>query len=150
MCSWHTVIHINRNKFQNLDSRIVLQFSVPNPLKPCVMSRMKYEYIDTFLLWCIPFLTLRPSDAYKRRWPMAILVQITAPERRQVIIWTNVGLLSNGSPATNFSKFWLKYKHFHSRIFFSKNCLANGGHCVSASICFDTIILCTVTEYRLF
>ena len=40
----HKISSISRTKFQNLnDSRLVLQLSLPNPLKPDVKSRMKMQ-----------------------------------------------------------------------------------------------------------
>ena len=39
---YRKVSNIRRTKSQNLnDSRLVLQLSLPNPLKPCVKLRMK-------------------------------------------------------------------------------------------------------------
>ena len=39
---YRQISNISRTKFQNLNvTRLVLQWSVPNPLKPCVKSRMK-------------------------------------------------------------------------------------------------------------
>ena len=52
-----------------------------------------------------------------------------SPDRRQAIIWTNVGILLIGTLATNFNFI------FHSRKFIWKCRLENGGRFVSASMC---------------
>ena len=59
-----------------------------------------------------------------------------SPDRRQTIIWTNVGILLNGPLGTNFSEILIKLLwHFLSRKCVRKCCLENGGHLVSASMC---------------
>ena len=41
-CNYRKISNIRRTKSQNLnDSHLVLKSSLPNPLKPCVKSRMK-------------------------------------------------------------------------------------------------------------
>ena len=42
LLTYHKVSNIRRTKYQNFnDSRLILQLSVPNPLKPSVKSIMK-------------------------------------------------------------------------------------------------------------
>ena len=58
-----------------------------------------------------------------------------SPGRRQAITWTNVGILLIGPLGTNFSEMLIEIKHFHSRKSIWKCRLKNGGHFVSASMC---------------
>ena len=39
--NYHKISNISRTKFQNLNAYLVLQLSLPNPMKPGVKSRMK-------------------------------------------------------------------------------------------------------------
>ena len=58
-----------------------------------------------------------------------------SPGRRQVIIWTNAGIMLIG-PSANFSEILIEIYtiHFHSRKCIWKYHLENGGHLVSASM----------------
>ena len=59
-----------------------------------------------------------------------------SPDRRQAIIWTNAGLLLIGPLGTNFSEILIEIQHFHSRKCIWKCRLQNGGHFVSAPMCY--------------
>ena len=58
-----------------------------------------------------------------------------SPGRRQVIIWTNAGILLIRHLETNLSEFLIAIKHFNSRSCVQKGRLRNRGHFVSASMC---------------
>ena len=63
-----------------------------------------------------------------------------SPDRRQAIIWTNAGILLIRSLGKKLQ--WNQEKflfiHFHSRKCVWKCRLENGGHFVSASVCYNT------------
>ena len=57
------------------------------------------------------------------------------PGRRQTIVWNNTGILLIRPSETNFSGILIKIHSFHSRKYFWKYRLENGGHVVSTSMC---------------
>ena len=59
-----------------------------------------------------------------------------SPGRCQAIIWTNAGILLIGPLGTKFNEISIKIHTFHSRKCIWKCCLWNGGHFVSASMCY--------------
>ena len=71
-----------------------------------------------------------------------------SPGRRQAIIWNNAGILSIGLLGTNFSEIWSKFWHFLSRKCAWKCRLRNGGHFVSASMCYDDVLVTKNIRYR--
>ena len=67
-----------------------------------------------------------------------------SPGRRQVIIRTNAGISLIETLGTNFSGFFFsKFINFHSRKCIWKYRLENGGHFVSASMCYTPEIIST-------
>ena len=62
-----------------------------------------------------------------------------SPIWRQAIIWPNAGILLIGPLGTNFSEILSKFIHFHSRKWVWKCRLGNGGHFVSALMCFNPL-----------
>ena len=61
-----------------------------------------------------------------------------SPGRHQTIIWTNAGILLIGSLGTNFSEILIAILTFSFKCIW-KCCLQNGGHFVSASMCWWNI-----------
>ena len=61
--------------------------------------------------------SLRPSDAYMRRWTRPSLIQIMglSPDRHQAIIWTDAGILLIGPSRTNFSETLIEIHTFSFR-----------------------------------
>ena len=62
-----------------------------------------------------------------------------SPDRRQAIIWTNAGILLVGPLGTNFSEILIKIHAFSLKKRIWKYRLENGGHFVSASMCYQYI-----------
>ena len=65
--------------------------------------------------WCLnPLNSLRPSDAYICVCELTIIGSDNglSPERRQVIIWTNAGILLIGPLGTNFSEILIEIQIF--------------------------------------
>ena len=58
-----------------------------------------------------------------------------SPERRQAIIWTNVGILLIGHLGTNFSEHVIEIQTFWLKKMRLKMSSAKGGHFVWASMC---------------
>ena len=79
----------------------------------------------------LDFNSLRPSDAYTRQWAIIDSENDLSPSQRLAIIWPNAGTLRIGLLGTNFSEILIEIHKFS----FKKMHLANGGHCVSASMC---------------
>ena len=61
------------------------------------------------------------------------------PGRHQAIIWTNAGIWIIGPLGTNFSEIVIKILTYYSRKCVWKCLLENGGHLVSASMCYDRL-----------
>ena len=68
-----------------------------------------------------------------------------SPGRRQTIIWTNAGILLIGSLEQTSMKFESKFINFHLRKCISKCRLENGGHLVSASMCWPSVFISVPT-----
>ena len=72
------------------------------------------------------FNSLRSSDVFMRHKSKHSLVQILAALHR-AIIWSNVGVLSNGPPGTNFNEIWIKTQNLNWRIYLW-TCLQTDGN----------------------
>ena len=59
-----------------------------------------------------PLNSLRPSDAYMRRWTNHYWFRLIAPGWNQGIIWTNAGTLSIGPLGTNVNEISIKFRLF--------------------------------------
>ena len=77
--------------------------------------------------------SLRPSDAYRRHQPKAIikLDSDLSPVRRQAIIWTIADMFLIGPLGSNFSEIWTAIYTLYSR----KCRLGNVGDFVVVSMC---------------
>ena len=92
--------------------------------------RIEEAYFDTLTHWgrvthiCVGNLTIIGSD------------NGLSPGRRQAIIWANAGILLIGPLGTNLSEILVKIYIFSFRKCIWKCRLENGGHLVSASMCY--------------
>ena len=90
----------------------------------------------SYFAFCVSFNSWRPSDAYMRRNTTNLDSDNgLLTERRQAIIWTNVGILLIGPLRTNVSEFLIWIHTFSFKKMHLKTASANWRHFVSASMC---------------
>ena len=137
--SYSNVKHIHSRKFiwnrcrvnfNHIAQNLVLRTGIWCEWHQLTVIRKSISYCDVSTHWgrvthiCVSKLTNIGSD------------NVLSPGRCQAIIFTNAGIVLIGPIRINFNEMLIKFMHFHSQKCIWKCRLENGGHFVSASMCF--------------